>query len=173
MHCGMSCYESIRTTIDKYLMKLLELFQTTLPLTVIRDSATMFMASFNDPDGNEYRFEISQIMKIDEAHPDLWKVEFSTVAGEKRTDRLIGGRKSLPILSTIINAIQDQVAKKNIPNVYFEARTQEPSRVSLYRRIAQTFAKKNGWHYDETNVASGYYLFTVSREPLPKDFWAS
>jgi hypothetical protein len=111
-------------------MKLFELFQASLPVKIFQDDARNFIGEFEDSDGNQYEFTVSELMKFDQDQPDIWSCQFSS-----GTDL---------ILSTMINIIRSQIKEKNISTLYFEARNSEKSRVSLYRKLCQTFTTQMG-----------------------------
>lgn len=152
------------------LMLLNELFSTILPYEVTENTRSAYTAVFDDPNGNQYVFAAEKSASSEDH--ETWTFEFATdnVDGQSKTDRMIGGRKSIPIISTVIELVRNVVEKKQPDEVYFTARGTEKSRISLYRRLAQQLAEQLGWKVHEL-PASMETFFVVSKPEVDQSRW--
>lgn len=151
-------------------MLLQELFTRPLQYEIIYSDDYAVRAQFRDPDGNLYHVSAYKNTKELPDDPDSWDIEFSTIENNKTTDKLIGGRKSIPIMSTIVDFVKDFVQNRNdIDEITFISRSKEHSRFRLYDRLAKMLAKQLGWNYLHVNY--GDHNFIISKPEVDQSRW--
>lgn len=135
-------------------MRIDELLNRALPWEWVTDSKAIFDSPNGTPyhtycqrfSGNSYLFGFDTMDSFDGAF---------THEGQ-----------AFAILSTAIEILQDFVANHpNVKSIIFAAKSNEPSRVAVYRRLVQRFSYRLGFAYtEEEKEMVGYdvVLFTIN-----------
>ncbi len=152
-------------------MLLQELFTQPLPYHITRSDKYDVMARFYDPDGNQYDMLLSKAIQLKPSDPNSWGMEFSTNVDEKPVVDLIGGRKSIPIMSTIVDFVKQFLkSRDDVDEIHFVSTANEPSRVKLYDRLAKQLAKYLGWKYLHVPFGGDHY-FIISSPGVDQSRW--
>jgi len=162
-----------------------ELFDTKAKVrwSVPKDEFGNFKAIFTAPNGKKFRISLlpTQWETFDEEEiyqgfegsdddfdemfgmhygsglPRSYTVEFADESGTKSNFDITGEGSASAIYGIVINAMSDLVAKRShIKHLFFMAK--EPSRRSLYSRLAPILAKKGGFRINISKNKEFYYL---------------
>jgi len=105
---------------------------------------------------------------------DLWEVNFTTYSKALGSrDDITGTGNTIAVFSTVINIVESTIKQQDIQSLVFTSDSDEPSRISLYDRMAKNFAK-SGWRYiDNREIRARsrgrkeYHLFLLTKQPHP------
>lgn len=113
------------------------------------DTYTVFIDKIFDPfqEGNALQDFAIKYPDIVKQEPYNWVVFDSSEHGSDISSDKESPRAAKLILETIISALMLKITEKE--NVAFDAKVSEPSRVKLYRRLAQEIAVLNNKKVDE------------------------
>jgi hypothetical protein len=174
---------------------LLELFKQTVPWEIHNESAFSAEAEFTI-DGLKYEVLLDggshNLVQLENPYEelDVWEISFvvsGTIARNNGADDerftgtsdITGTGNALLVFSTVIEIINHFISTRNgLDSISFSAHQNEPTRIKLYNRMAQYYAKK-GWRYisneeiearNETPYKPGgkntnYYILTKQPKP--------
>lgn len=142
-------------------MLLREMFDKVLPWEWYHKDEEGQMANFAVSDNVGYHVVID---KVGPEHEDSWEVVFtrSEMTSDWKVDSSTsvtgtGKGDEYAVLATVIDIIKSFMKDKDPDVLYFTAKSDEPSRVSLYRKMlgqltsgkyeTETSMDDNNWHF--------------------------
>lgn len=121
-----------------------ELFDQKYEWPGLESNHYLVMAQFNDDDGQEITVHCSRYTGDD----DLWEVEFDRDGAHHMT----GGGDSLKIFATVLDIVHEFCDAKDPHFITFSSKTNEASRVKLYKRLAKKIEAFGYKDISETDV---------------------
>lgn len=132
-------------------MNLLEIQNNSEPMLLefILVKTNTEEAHFNI-NGQQYVVRLEQVM----SKPLTFFLQFSLLENNRGTiarQDLTGTGNSIQVFSYVTKFAIEHAQKKKARCVYFDADLKEPSRISLYDRLAKRIESKFGWDYYHIN----------------------
>lgn len=141
-------------------MKLVEIFNQPMNITVIKQTEDVFLTEFKTSTGQLY--EVCCEMELG-VEPPTWYISFSSIQ-YIHSDRLyhthITNQGNAFEVFTGVKQSIDMFLQKYEANVLmFTAENSEPSRISLYKRLIKLLA--SGWHTEAVPHKSQHFDYTA------------
>lgn len=126
-------------------MKLFELFDKTDDLGHVVSLSEEFHA-FKIIGGRKIRFTAGQVKK------NQWEVEFAEESESKTTHSMTGKGHEFEVMSFVMSCFKRFIEKYAPQQILFSAKSDDESRVSLYRKMLKRFAKDYTIHESESGM---------------------
>jgi flavoprotein len=109
----------------------------------------------------EYVFHAYETQTNDDKGNQVWNVAFRAQKGNRTSHGITGSGNASQVMAAVIQCIKKWIELyPKVVTFFFSAKLDEPSRVKLYSRMAQSI-KVPGWKmYKETFKTKELYYFT-------------